>query len=82
LSGSNPKAPGFAGGYLPKDDPHFDDELRAFLGGTYGLKAIADYQTGPGSQVSVEQAQQAIATSRRFIEIVAILIGAEPNRSR
>jgi uncharacterized protein (UPF0332 family) len=29
---------------LTKDDPRFDLELRAFLGRTYDLKAIADYQ--------------------------------------
>ena len=34
---------------LVKDDPGFDMELRAFLPRTYNLKAIADYQTGPGS---------------------------------
>jgi uncharacterized protein (UPF0332 family) len=34
---------------LVKDDPHVDDDLRAFLGRTYSLKAIADYETGPGS---------------------------------
>jgi uncharacterized protein (UPF0332 family) len=33
---------------LTKDDPRLDTELRAFLGRTYNLKAIADYETGPG----------------------------------
>jgi uncharacterized protein (UPF0332 family) len=69
-------------GRLTKDDPRFDLELRAFLGRTYDLKAIADYQTGPGSEVSIEQAQQAITTAGRFIEVIATLLGAEPNRSR
>jgi hypothetical protein len=41
--------------------------LRAFLGRTYNLKAIADYETGPASEVTVEQAQQAIQTARRFV---------------
>jgi uncharacterized protein (UPF0332 family) len=36
---------------LTRDDPRLDTELRAFLGRTYNLKAIADYETGPGSEV-------------------------------
>ena len=52
---------------LTKDEPRFDLELRAFLGRTYNLKAIADYETGPDSEVTAEQAAQAIATARRFI---------------
>jgi predicted nucleotidyltransferase len=49
---------------LVKDDPRFDTELRAFLPRAYNLKAIADYQTGPGSQVTVEQARGALQTGR------------------
>jgi uncharacterized protein (UPF0332 family) len=60
---------------LTKDDLRFDLELRAFLGRTYDLKAIADYQTGPGSEVSVEQAQLAIAVARRFIGVIETLLG-------
>jgi uncharacterized protein (UPF0332 family) len=39
---------------LTRNDPRLDNELRAFLGRTYNLKAIADYETGPGSEVSPE----------------------------
>jgi uncharacterized protein (UPF0332 family) len=63
---------------LVKDDPRFDLELRAFLGRTYNLKAIADYLTGPGSEVSTDQAQQAIATATRFIEQIAVLLDEGP----
>jgi uncharacterized protein (UPF0332 family) len=64
---------------LVRDDPRFDAELRSFLPRTYNLKAIADYQTGPGSQVTVEQAQEAIRTAERFVEVVAPLVGeADP----
>ena len=55
---------------LVRDDPRFDVELRAFLPRTYNLKAIADYLTGPGSKVTVEQAQEAIQTARRFAATV------------
>jgi uncharacterized protein (UPF0332 family) len=59
---------------LVKDDPRFDAELRAFLPRTYNLKAIADYQTGPGSEVTVEQAQEAIKTAQRFVDVIASLL--------
>jgi uncharacterized protein (UPF0332 family) len=59
---------------LVKDDPRVDDDLRAFLGRAYGLKAIADYETGPGSHVSAESACDAIATARRFIDRIAALL--------
>ena len=55
---------------LVKDDPRYDMELRAFLPRTYNLKAIADYETGPGSQVSGESARDAVQTARRFVERV------------
>ena len=68
-------------GRLTKDDPRFDRELRAFLGRTYDLKAIADYETGPGSEVSIEQAQQATANARRFVDVVAAVL-QEPESQR
>lgn len=55
---------------LTKDDPRFDTELRAFLGRAYNLEAIADDQTGAGSDVSTESAKAAIQTARRFVERV------------
>lgn len=59
---------------LTKDKPRFDLELRAFLGRTYNLKAIADYETGPGSHISTETARDAIETACRFVEIAAALL--------
>ena len=32
---------------LLKDDDRFDSDLRAFLGSSYTMKAVADYGTGP-----------------------------------
>ncbi len=63
-------------GRLTKDDPRFDMELRAFLGRTFNLKALADYETGPGSHVSAERAHEAIQTALRFVETVEKLIPA------
>ena len=60
---------------LIKDDPRVELELRAFLGRTYRLKAIADYESGPGSEVSPELASEAIATAKRFVAKMVELIG-------
>lgn len=59
---------------LTRDDPRFDAELRAFLGRSYNLKAIADYETGPDAEITFEQAQQAIATASRFVDLIAELL--------
>jgi hypothetical protein len=59
---------------LTKDEPRFDTDLRPFLGRAYNLKAIADYETGPGSRVSVESARAVIDTARRFVESIAGLL--------
>jgi uncharacterized protein (UPF0332 family) len=67
---------------LTKDDPRFDMELRAFLGRAYNLKAIADYETGSGSQVSAESALSAIQTARRFVECVTGIIPANGRTPR
>jgi uncharacterized protein (UPF0332 family) len=60
---------------LVKDDSRFDAELRAFLGRTYQLKAIADYETGPEAEVTQPQASEAIKAARRFITVIKDLIG-------
>jgi uncharacterized protein (UPF0332 family) len=59
---------------LTKDMPDFDVELRTFLGRSYNLKAIADYETGPGAKVSPDSATDAIATARRFVARMIELI--------
>ena len=69
-------------GRLVKDEPRVDIELRAFLGRTYNLKAIADYETGPGSHVSPESARVAVQTARRFVECVATLLPPNGNTPR
>jgi uncharacterized protein (UPF0332 family) len=61
-------------GRLTRNEPRVDSELRAFLGRTYQFKVIADYETGPGSEVSPEAAVAAIATSKRFVAKMAELI--------
>src|SRR3954470_4281314 len=57
-----------------KDEPRFDAELHAFLGRAYSLKEIADYITGPGSHVPEELARSAVATARRFLDVITELL--------
>ncbi len=59
---------------LTKDDPRVDGEIRLFLSRTYNLKAIADYETGPGSDVSAERAAAAVEDGKRFVTHFAALV--------
>ena len=61
---------------LTKDDPRMDHALRTFLSRTYNLKAIADYETGPGSDISAERATEAVENGKRFVAHFAQLIAA------
>ena len=61
-----------------KDEPAITQEIRAFLGRTYNLEAIADYETAPGSNVTVAQATEAIDAARRFVAAVIALIPNVP----
>ncbi len=62
---------------VTKDDPGLAPELRIFLSQSYNIKAIADYETGPGSKVSVAQVTITIETSKRFVARVAELLARD-----
>ncbi len=59
---------------LTKDDPRFTPNQRVFLSRTYNLKAIADYETGPGSEVTAERAASALEAAKKFVAHVAALL--------
>jgi uncharacterized protein (UPF0332 family) len=59
---------------LIRDDTRFDGTLRDFLGSTYNLKAIADYETGDGSTVLPERAARAIDEAKQFVAKVAAML--------
>lgn len=59
---------------LTKDMPLFGPELRAFLGRTYALKAIADYEIGPDALVSPGMAVDAITMAKRFVARIVEMI--------
>lgn len=61
-------------GTLMKDDSRCDADLRSFLGRAYNLKAIADYETGPDSEISTERAVRAIQIASRFVDFVTELL--------
>ena len=61
-------------GRLTRNEPRIDAELRAFLGRSYELKAIADYGIDPASRVSPQMATAAIRTSKRFVATMTELI--------
>jgi uncharacterized protein (UPF0332 family) len=63
---------------LVKGEPTVDQAVRAFLGRTYNLKAIADYETGPGSKVTPTQATEAITAARQFVAAIVGLIPIAP----
>src|SRR5258707_1347402 len=46
---------------LTKGDKRIDTELRRFLPQAYNLKAVADYEAGPGSIIPLERVEAAIA---------------------
>jgi uncharacterized protein (UPF0332 family) len=62
---------------LTKDDPRLAPDLRIFLSQSYNLKAIADYETGPRSKVSVELATMTIETGKNFVARIAELVTSD-----
>jgi uncharacterized protein (UPF0332 family) len=52
---------------LTKNAVDFDAKLRTFLSESYDLKTIADYEIGPGAEVSPERARIAVEQAKRFV---------------
>ncbi|HJS84700.1 MAG TPA: HEPN domain-containing protein [Acetobacteraceae bacterium] len=65
---------------LTKDDPRVDPALRSFLSRAYNLKTIADYETGPGSEIALERAAQAVEEGKRFVANVAAVVSVPASR--
>jgi uncharacterized protein (UPF0332 family) len=60
---------------LTKDAAGFDRDLRTFLSETYDLKNVADYETGPGAEISPERARAAIEQAKRFVAYFEAVLG-------
>ncbi len=63
---------------LTKDDAHFTPEQRRFLSRAYEFKAVADYDSGPISEVSSEQAAAGIEAARTFVAAVRHVLPPQP----
>lgn len=64
---------------LTRGDQNFDANLRSFLGASYTLKAIADYETNPDAGSSPGQAREAIELARRFVAYFDAALSAPPD---
>ena len=62
---------------LAKEEPDIDKAFPVFLTQGYNLKAVADYETGPGSVVPPERAAAAIETAGRFIDCINKLLALD-----
>jgi len=59
---------------LAKDEPGIDNSFPVFLSQAYNLKAVADYETGPGSIVPPERAADALETATRFVDCIRSIL--------
>ncbi len=59
---------------LTKGDDRVGQDLRRFLSQAYNLKAVADYEAGPGAVVPRERVEAALATARLFVDCVTGLL--------
>jgi uncharacterized protein (UPF0332 family) len=55
---------------LAKAEPNIDKGFPVFLTQAYNLKAVADYETGPGAIVPPERTASAIETATRLVECI------------
>jgi uncharacterized protein (UPF0332 family) len=62
---------------LANEEPAIETSLPPFLSQGYNMKAIADYDTTPGSLVSSDDAAAAIETATRFVECIRRILGPE-----
>ncbi len=56
---------------LSRTDPSLSDYLLTFLQRAYNLKAVADYETGPDSEISLERAATAVEDAHAFVSNIA-----------
>ena len=59
---------------LTRDEPGIPADLRVFLSRAYNLKALADYEAGPGAEVSGDQARDAVAQAKRFVAHLGLML--------
>jgi uncharacterized protein (UPF0332 family) len=62
---------------LTKNTPSLPKDFPVFLTQSYNLKAVADYEMGPGAIISTERVVQAIDQARNFINCIKNIIETE-----
>ena len=55
-------------------NPEINLDVRRFLPQAYNLKAVADYEMGPDSEVPLVRAEAAIANAEEFIACIQQLL--------
>jgi uncharacterized protein (UPF0332 family) len=60
---------------LAKDEPSIDKSFPAFLSQAYNLKAVAEYEAGPGAIVPPQRAATVIEIAARFVECINKMLG-------
>ena len=63
---------------LTKNDLRFTPDQRKFLSRSYDYKAVADYDTGPITEVSRQQAVDAMEAARQFVATVRRVLSPSP----
>ena len=63
---------------LTKDDPRFPPEQRGFLSKAYDFKAVADYDTGLITEVSSQEAADAVEAARKFVATIRHVLTPQP----
>ena len=63
---------------LVKDTPQLDNSLPRFLQRAYNLKAVADYETGPDSDIDSDRAAAAIEDARKFVDAIRHVLTPQP----
>ena len=59
---------------LTRGVPDIPSDLRGFLSHAYNLKAVAEYETANGAEVSGKQAKEAFAQAKRFVACLVTLL--------
>lgn len=62
---------------LANGEPRLDREFSRFLAQAYTLKEIADYTTGPDSEIPSERSASVIETAARFLDCIQQLLSEE-----
>lgn len=59
---------------LAQHEPRLDKAFAPFLNQAYNLKAVADYETGPDSDIPPERSAVALETATRFVDGITGLL--------